>query len=236
MADTDYSPLEPQQEQPPPSPTQGVKSGLADQWRGFLSDPSSRAFLIQAGLSMLQPRPVGQTSIGHIASGLGQGGEAAARVQAGEEHRTEAESVQRARAAGSEAKLQVADAALQRAAASQMNADTRRMIGSSATPTSMLNVRAKAQGAFNKWVMDKPDILNPEDPYLDALGVTSKKEAATKFGSDPAFRARVYEVFGGLSRGAPTATAPGGGPQVPEETRTVNGKTYFKLNGQWYEQ
>lgn len=203
MADPDYNPLDPQSAQPPPGPNQGTGPGLADQWRGFLAEPSNRAFLIQTGLQMMQPVPVGQSTVGHIAASIGGGGEAAQNVQQGEERRQEKESIQQARQVGSEAKLQVADAALQRSAASQLNADTRARLGASggrdASGNSLLQARIRAQTAFNAWA--GKDNFGMDDPYLDALGVPNKAEAIKRYNSDPAFRAQVLDTFGGMSSG-----------------------------------
>lgn len=126
--------LDPEQgSQPGGAPAPGANGpGIADAWRGFLQEPSNRAFMLQAGLALMQPRPVGQSTMGHLASGISQGGAAANAVQVADERRAEAESVQTARAKSTDARLMGADAALSRAAATETNADTRRMLAEKA--------------------------------------------------------------------------------------------------------
>lgn len=55
--------------------------GLFEKWRGWLGAPQNRAALLQTGLSLMQPVPIGQSQFGHIASALGQGLGAAGRAE-----------------------------------------------------------------------------------------------------------------------------------------------------------
>lgn len=216
---------------PSEAPTRpGGMGGLADQWRGFMQDPANRAFMLSAGLSMMQPRGSGQTTIGHMAQSFGAGAEAARNVQAGEEGRQERESVQRAREAGSEAKLDLAAAAQQRAGASQMNAETRALAGSLASPNAALGAEARAMTAFQRWIQNE-SLLDPtgaKDPFLPTLGVKDKAEAVQKFSTDPAFRAKVIQLFGATG-GAQGTTAPG--PGLPTAPGTVPPPDH--PNAQW---
>lgn len=198
---------------PQEAPTKpGGMGGLADQWRSFLADPGNRAFMLSAGLSMMQPRGTGQSTMGHMAQSIGAGAQASGAVQAGEEQRQERESVQRAREAGSDAKLDLASAAIQRAEASTKNAETRALLGSQPSPNANLQAEARAMTAFQRWLQNE-NLLDPtgtNDPYLPALGVKDKKEALTKFNTDPAFKAKVLGTFGAMGGGGGT-TAPGPG-------------------------
>jgi hypothetical protein len=157
--------------------------------------------------------------MGHLAAGVSQGGAAANAVQLADERRAEAESVQTARAKSTDARLMGADAALSRAAASETNADTRRMLmdkGGGATPNAQLNARMRTQGAINRWLQSDPMGLNQEDPYLSTLGVTSKAEALKRYNSDPAFRMQLETLFGRQELPTPGA-ASGPGTIAPSE-------------------
>lgn len=65
-----------------PSMGTAVEPGLAEQWANALSDPTTRGSLIQFGLQLMQPRPVGQTVAGQVGSAIGSAGEAVARSNA----------------------------------------------------------------------------------------------------------------------------------------------------------
>lgn len=49
---------------------------LMSQWNAFLAKPGNMAAVMSAGLAMMQPVGVGQSTIGHIARAIGQGAEA----------------------------------------------------------------------------------------------------------------------------------------------------------------
>ena len=53
--------------------------------------PDVSAALVQFGVAMLQPRPYGQTGLGHAAQALGEAGQAAARVREAEREREQRE-------------------------------------------------------------------------------------------------------------------------------------------------
>lgn len=55
--------------------------GLAEKWRGWMQKPENAALLMQAGIAMLQPMQIGQSTAGAIASSIGQGFEARDRVR-----------------------------------------------------------------------------------------------------------------------------------------------------------
>lgn len=67
---------------PPAAPAQSAGRDVAGAWRSWLGDPSNRAALMQFGISLMQPMPVGQTSIGHVGTALGQAGETLDRRRA----------------------------------------------------------------------------------------------------------------------------------------------------------
>lgn len=228
---------------PQENPQQGVNGGgLADQWRGFLAEPSNRAFLIQAGLQLMQPVPVGQTGVGHAAGAVGAGGEAAGRVQHGEEARREQESVQAARAAGSEAKLQTAEAATMRAGAAQQNADTRMMLqrnllaGGGLTANAIQAARAKAQNEFTKWAGD-PLREGPGDPHFSIIqenypDIKTKADVIRKQQSDPAFQQFLELLFGGPSMPQPGRLQPRPGAMAPPAGIPPNARQ--GQDGNWY--
>lgn len=240
--------LDPEQAAPQAgaAPPPGVDSGgLAGAWRGFLQEPSNRAFMLQAGLAMMQPRPVGQSSLGHVANSLSQGGEAASSVQKADERRSEAESVQTARAKSTDARLMGADAALSRAASTEMNANTRSMLaerGGGVTPNAGLQARMRVQGHINRWLQSDPMGLVQDDPYLATLGVASKADALKQYNSDPAFRRRLETLFGGDVGGGPGASggasgtsatgAPAAGPGTPPPG--VPPEARLAPDGHWY--
>lgn len=60
---------------PLPTPAAG---GLRERWKGFLSNPDTRAALLQFGSSQLQPMAVGQTFLGQLGQSLGSAGETVA--------------------------------------------------------------------------------------------------------------------------------------------------------------
>jgi hypothetical protein len=65
----------------PPQAAQAMGKDVAGQWRDWIQNPENRASLMQFGIALMQPIGVGQTPIGHFGQALGQGGEAADRVQ-----------------------------------------------------------------------------------------------------------------------------------------------------------
>lgn len=60
---------------PRPAAQATQQQGLRQQWEQFLTQPDTRAALLQFGLSMLSPMPAGQTLAGHFAQGVGMAGE-----------------------------------------------------------------------------------------------------------------------------------------------------------------
>lgn len=82
----------------------------AGQWDDFLNRPGNRTALLQIGLQLMQPTPMGQTTGGQIGQAIGAGGEAVDRNEAADLKERTAES-----------KLAVADEKLRIA---QQNADS----------------------------------------------------------------------------------------------------------------
>lgn len=58
-------------------------------WLEFFQTPQVQAALLQFGVSALQPRAPGQSTAGALASAVGEGAEAAGRVTAGQQARTQ---------------------------------------------------------------------------------------------------------------------------------------------------
>lgn len=63
------------------SPQVNDEQGLRKQWGDFLGDPGTQAFLVQAGLQMMQPYAPGQTGVGAMAHSIGTGLEAKDRTE-----------------------------------------------------------------------------------------------------------------------------------------------------------
>lgn len=55
--------------------------GLMKEWNDWLRQPGNSGALITAGLNMMQPIGVGQSTLGHIARAVGKGAEAKAEYQ-----------------------------------------------------------------------------------------------------------------------------------------------------------
>lgn len=118
------SPFDPQPQ--PDTPQAGLPSApqgappttdLAKGWSDWVARPDNRAALMQFGIAMMQPLGLGETPLSHAASAIGQGGEAAQRVQGQEQKSQELESKQSLR----ESQAQLAEA---RAATAGSRSDT----------------------------------------------------------------------------------------------------------------
>ena len=109
---------------PAPAPTAAAPTGLdilpqvgqPGGWKAWVSQPENRAALVQAGIAMLQPLGVGQTTAGQIGGAIGAGMEARDRVVTGQQ---EAEQ----QALQNQIAQQEADARTTAAEASLMNAE-----------------------------------------------------------------------------------------------------------------
>lgn len=75
-------PEEPSTEGAPPA-----KKSLSESWNEFMNQPGNMAALVQFGIKMLQPTPVGQTTLGQLGNAVGAAGEAKQRVIEGETDR-----------------------------------------------------------------------------------------------------------------------------------------------------
>ncbi len=108
--------------QPNPNASPEEKTQLEVGWREYLARPEIKAALLQFGINMLQPVPLGGTPLGQIGSSLGAAAGAATRI--GEFDRAEAE---RKRKAGieereTESKELTAEAAIITAGANRVKA------------------------------------------------------------------------------------------------------------------
>jgi hypothetical protein len=67
------------------NPLQSILGGARNVGQGIndtlLTDPNSRAALLQIGLGLMQPQAQGQTTLGHIGQAIGSGGEALHRIE-----------------------------------------------------------------------------------------------------------------------------------------------------------
>lgn len=208
-----YSPLDPDQNPPQQgAPPQGTDTGgLLNQWRGFLDDPAGRAALVQTGLQMLQPRAIGQSTLGHIASSIGGGGEAGERVRKTEASEAEAASVQSARERGVGAREDLANAAGQRADAAMIAAQAAQQRAQQGgvwgaqggvTANQSMQAKLKIQQKIREYLDPGLDVTLPEhDIYMPLIekkyGKLSKPQIFEKYQEDPEFRTYMQRLFGG---------------------------------------
>jgi len=208
-----YSPLDPDQNPPQQgAPPQGTDTGgLLNQWRSFLDDPAGRAALVQTGLQMLQPRAIGQSTLGHIASSIGGGGEAAERVRKTEASEAEAASVQSARDRGVGAREDLANAAQTRAEAATIAAQAAQQraqqggVGGAqggVTANQNMQARLRIQQKIRDYLDPGLDLTPSEnDIYMPLIeekyGKMTKPQIFQKYQGDPEFRTYMQRLFGG---------------------------------------
>ena len=67
---------------PPPAPpvSQEEYENRVGNWQNLFTDPRIQAAILQAGINISQPVPVGQSPLGHLTSGIGSGFEAVGRA------------------------------------------------------------------------------------------------------------------------------------------------------------
>lgn len=136
---------------PPPAPAQSAGSDVAGAWRNWLGDPSNRAALMQFGISLMQPMPVGQNAIGHFGTALGSAGEAMDRQRAmalKEREATSKQDLREAQAGNAESR---AIAAQQNLELQGQNLDLKRMLG-------VMERSTKLQDAYQKAKLLDPNL------------------------------------------------------------------------------
>lgn len=186
---------------PPGTAPAGATSDLANQWRSFASSPEGGAALMQAGIAMLQPRPVGQSRLGQLGNAVAYGGEAAQNVTSQREKELDQQSLRDYRKNTGEAAQAKGDAAL-------YNANTRDLLGMrGATPTSIMQAGLTSQRDAQKAI----DSLSPKggielDPMGENSGVfqslksidpriKTKKDVATLWANDQEFKKKVIKLY-----------------------------------------
>ncbi len=131
----------------------GSGNDYGSEWNNWMAKPSNRAAMMQFGVAMMQPIGIGQSAIGNIANAVGEGGEAANRVEqqdilrrrenSSEDLRASQADLAGARAgtqsALADARTTAADASMERALRTGEAAKTRGEI-------STLQARLKLQG------------------------------------------------------------------------------------------
>src|SRR5512139_246972 len=132
-------------------PAQSAGSDVAGAWRNWLGDPSNRAALMQFGISLMQPMPVGQNAIGHFGTALGQAGEAMDRRRAMDLKEQEASSKQDLREAQAQNAESRAAAATANLGLQGENLDLKRMLG-------VMERSTKLQDAYQKAKLLDPNL------------------------------------------------------------------------------
>lgn len=148
---------QPQAPQGPARPAQQAPgSDMAQQWSDWMDKPGNRAALLQFGIAMLQPMGIGESQIGHFASSIGSGAEAAGRVgreQLAEQMEASKEDLRAAQAELAEGRARTAGSASETAAGkldiARQGLDLRRQ---QYGVQSWLNAQAKSQNAYNAYV------------------------------------------------------------------------------------
>lgn len=134
------------------------------QWDDWLQRPGNRTALLQMGLQMMQPVGIGQTVGGHIAQGVGAGGEAVARQET------------------SDLKERVADAKMQAA-------DERLRISQQTADASTLRATSAAARGANKKVGGLTDLFRARAARQDAAAFEKSLDkdatALAKQANDP---------------------------------------------------
>lgn len=179
---------------------------LRTRWTGWLQQPGNRQALLQAGLAMSQPRPVGQSFAGHAAAAIGAG------VEAKDRNLAIRQSAQDATAASSRQ-----DRALELDA---FNAETGRMNADTQSRYAMAN--AGPGDPRTEFVLGTlTTILANYDPILASDGATLN-EFAKRLAGDQELTTALIELYNNVGPAAATqqltnAIGPpsGGGPETP---------------------
>lgn len=144
------------------------KSGVRAAWDQWSASPENRASLLQFGLAMMSPQPKGQTFMGSIANGIGEGSEAAARNIAAQQAELEQESKIEERASTAAYRRAQSEAALKNAEA--YGQQVKNMGSGGAGQRQQLSQIFRTQQAFRTWLAKPEDITGlAADPLLEAI-------------------------------------------------------------------
>lgn len=236
-------------------PTAGIADpaqyeNLVGQWNEFLADPRGRGALLQAGLTMMQPRGFGDTVTGQVGRAIGSGGEAIGRVEAADRANLEASSRQELRGAqanlaGARAETSVANAntAATRAAAAGDRLAYLRETEQGRTDRHNLGQQVRLSGLYQQAVnqinqqnsrnaRQNADPLNRGQPTLPILPIPSMQDWLR---SNPTEVQGMFPSVPGSTTPPATPQPSGGtglqeGQSVPAAQRVV-GQTYNTPRG-----
>lgn len=152
---------------PAPGDTQSTdnsKSGVRAAWDAWTSKPENNAALLQFGISMLQPRPTNQTTIGQLGTSIGDAAEASSRNIAAQQAELDREAQREERLSTAEYRGKQGDAALINARAYEQIARNQPGAGGAGGARTLLSAQLRTQQAFRAW------LAKPEDPLAASLG------------------------------------------------------------------
>jgi hypothetical protein len=218
----------------------------------FLEDPNARAALLNFGINLAQPTPVGQTGLGHFGQALAGAGAGVRQLAADEARDTEAASRQdlrlaqansaedRARTAGDIASMRGTQAE-QRAALAAAGLDLKRAAGERADAAlqqrneqQTLSALLRAQSGYSAYQKAQQKLnadnalLNPKAPQAPIMDFQSWAK------QNPALASRLPQADApAVAEAAPAATD--GLETVPPAPRDpaqrVEGRSYQAANG-----
>lgn len=155
-------------ERPVPQDTQSTdnsKSGVRAAWDAWTSKPENNAALLQFGISMLQPRPTNQTTIGQLGTSIGDAAEASTRNIAAQQAELDREAQREERLSTAEYRSKQGDAALINARAyDRATQNNPAFAGGAGGARTLLSAQLRTQQAFRAW------LAKPEDPLAASLG------------------------------------------------------------------
>lgn len=193
--------------------------GLAEKWRGWMQKPENAALLMQAGIAMLQPMQIGQSTAGAIASSVGQGFEARDRVRAN----TAASQTDAQKLAMEQEELN-----LRRDEGQAKKEYYKRLGGGGISASTLFRTDAAAQARKQKAWMDflaeeqfqNPDV-QPEElwPAFEQAWNLAEQQSSAPAGATP-------------SVPLPSAAAPSEGP-VQTATNPKTGEKLKLVGGKW---
>lgn len=163
-----------------PSMDQMPGAGLVNELNAFLAQPAGRAGLLQAGLSMSQPRRWGEDTFGAITRSIGAGGEAIGRQQEMDRKEQDIENKSMLAAARSDAagsRLSAAGAGLD---VKRQQLELNREREARIETTTLLNRQVQARLGYDKYrdKVEKEKLLNPGatvlsyPDWLEASGIS----------------------------------------------------------------
>lgn len=206
------------------------KGGVRAAWDSFAASPENRAALLQFGLTMMSPQPKGQTFMGSVAQGIGEGAEAGTRNIAAQQLEAEQASKQEERSSMAGYRDAQAGAATKNAEA--YSQQVKNMGGGGAAARQQLSQVFRTQQAFRTWLAKPEDITGLQaDPMLEAIkkefpDIKSKGDLARS----PAAMKRAFQLYTQSfdtepPDAAPTAPAaaaqpPQPGAAAPPQTQT----------------